>query len=83
MSSKYEELDNWVVKSRVENTWTQNAYWPSTTVMPYISEVMNTIDVGLSSQKQSRTTQAIDAYGNNWGTNTYAYNSPTTHLRGP
>ncbi len=82
LSSKYEELDSWVVKSRVENTWTQNAIWPSTTVMPYISEVMNTIDVGLSSQKQSRTTQTIDAYGNNWGTNTYAYNSPTTHLRG-
>jgi len=63
LSSKYEELDSWVVKSRSENMWSQYAYWPSTTIMPFISEVLNTIDVGLGSQKQSKTTQAIALMG--------------------
>ncbi len=58
LASKYEELDNWVVKSRSENTWAQ-----TTKSIPYIASVLNTIDVGLSTQKVSKTVQNVEVNG--------------------
>lgn len=74
--SKYEELDNWTVKSRSETTWTEVL-----TGWPQMNDVTNTIDVGQSFQKQWRTVPYIDAYGITSGGATYAYGSPGTLVK--
>jgi RHS repeat-associated protein len=77
---KYEEQDlvsgSWVVKGRRENTWAQ-----SSTSHKYVSEVLNSIDPGGAFQKQSKSTQSIDGYGNVLSSVFYGYGSLTTPLR--
>ncbi len=57
-------------------TWTQG---PAED--PYISGVLVTVDPGAAYQKQSQTTQVLDAYGNVTQTKLYDYPSLTTPAR--
>lgn len=72
----YEELDNWNVRSRSENVWTDiGGGWPK------LAESISTLDVGLSTQQQQRTTFLSNNYGIVRGRTVYAVNAPATPLR--
>ncbi|WP_162180005.1 RHS repeat-associated core domain-containing protein [Bryobacter aggregatus] len=80
LQTVYEEQDNsggsWLTKSKSESTWAQSA--SSNT---YVSESLSTTDQGQTYQKQSKTTQTIDEYGNLTNSTLYGYNSLSTAMR--
>jgi len=64
--AKYEELDNWTVKTRSENTWTDSGGgWPKHT------ETLVTMDVGQSFEKQQRTVHILSFFGQVRGRTVY------------
>jgi YD repeat-containing protein len=81
LETRYDEQDysggTWKTLARRENTWAQQG----TSQQRYVSEVLSTMDAGLSSQKQTKSTQTIDAYGNVLSSSFYGFGSLSTPLR--
>jgi YD repeat-containing protein len=77
LETVYEEQHNNATKFKREATWAQQA----TSNNAYIGETLTTIDQGQSYQKQSKTTQTIDQYGNVLTAVLYGYGSLSTPLR--
>jgi len=73
--TSYEEqqMPGPVVKSKQDYTWTQDA-----AQRPYVNAVLNTIDPGQSYQKQSKTEQTLDGYGNLTQMKIYGFGSLVT-----
>ncbi len=63
-------------KRKQEYIWTRNS-----TYNPYIASVLTTLDQDTGYMKQSKTEQALDAYGNVTQTKLYGYDSLTTPIR--
>lgn len=81
LETRYDEDDysggTWKTLARRENTWAQQG----TSQQRYVSEVLSTMDVSLASQKQTKTTQTIDEYGNVTASSFYGFASLSTPLR--
>jgi len=75
-SFEQRQMPGSVVKAKQEYTWTQDA-----NLRPYISAVVATIDPGTGNQKQSKTEQTLDVYGNVTQTKQYAFGNLTTPAR--
>ena len=66
----------WAVLERRDYGWTQDAAG-----VPYIGSVLSTIDYGTGNQKQSKTEQALDVYGNVLWRKQYDYGNLSTPAR--
>jgi hypothetical protein len=81
LETRYDEDDysggTWKTLARRENTWAQQG----TSQQRFVSEVLSTMDVGLASQKQTKTTQTIDEYENVTVAYFYGFASLSTPLR--
>ncbi len=75
-SFEMRQLPGPVVKTRDDYTWTTDSNG-----RPYISAVLSTMDPGQSYQKQSKSEQAMDVYGNVTQAKAYAYGNLVTPAR--